>query len=266
MHGIGNDFVLLDGRQQMPRLDRDWLRHLADRRRGIGCDQVLVVTADESILGYRIFNADGGEVEQCGNGVRCVARWLHDQGAIGGRASLNSMAGPMDVEILQDGLVRVDMGPPQLDPAQVPFRAEQRSDRYKVVVDGWHIDMAILSMGNPHAVVQVESLEEAPVAEIGAALQQHDGFPNAVNVGFARFDGPDQLSLRVYERGVGETQACGTGACAAAVAGMLWGLSESPTKVRLAGGDLLIEWSGEGSHVMMTGPAEYAFAGTIENH
>ncbi|MDJ0653383.1 MAG: diaminopimelate epimerase [Xanthomonadales bacterium] len=265
MHGIGNDFVILDGRERMPSLEPAWLQHLADRRRGVGCDQVLVVTGGEPDYGYRIFNADGQEVEQCGNGVRCVAQWLHDQGAIGNRATLNSMAGPVGVEVLEAGMVRVDMGSPQFDPVSVPFRADQRSERYKVVVDGWHIDMAILSMGNPHAVVLVDSLEDAPVAEIGSALQQHPSFPQAVNVGFARIDSPDQIALRVYERGVGETQACGTGACAAAVAGMLWGLAEPRVTVRLTGGDLVIEWSGEGTHVMMTGPAEYAFAGSIEH-
>jgi diaminopimelate epimerase len=267
MQGAGNDFVVLDGLQDELRLNGLELERLADRRRGVGCDQVLVVTkpqqrgADHS---YRIFNADGSEAEQCGNGVRCIARWLAKRGLIGSRAKLGSKGGVVGVELLDDGDVRADMGVPRFEPRDVPFTAEQRQTSYALSVFGRNHEIGVVSMGNPHAVLRVPSLASAPVAELGPEIEKHLRFPQRANVGFMQRLGSDRIKLRVHERGAGETLACGTGACAAAVWGRLACELGPRVVVELPGGELVVEWNGEGTPAYMTGPAVTVFEGEIE--
>jgi diaminopimelate epimerase len=267
MHGAGNDFVVIDGVRNAIALDEAAIRHLADRRRGVGCDQVLLMlpaTEAEADFRYRIFNADGGEVEQCGNGVRCVARLLADLGHTDAlRLRLQSLGGIVDVELLADGRVAVNMGAPRLEPAGIPFRAEQRATRYPLDVADRVIEIGALSMGNPHAVLETDNVAEAPVATLGPAIENHPRFPRRANVGFLEITSPGDVSLRVHERGVGETLACGTGACAAVVWGRLAGRLEETVTVHLPGGDLVISWKGDGAPVWMTGPAVTVFEGRI---
>ena len=268
MQGAGNDFVVLDGLADEPRLTTLELGLLADRRRGVGCDQVLVVTQARQSgadFSYRIFNADGSEAEQCGNGVRCIARWLARRGHLGGaRARLGSKGGVVGVELLDDGEVRADMGVPRFEPAAVPFVAEQRQVSYALSVYGRNHEIGVVSMGNPHAVLRVASLASAPVAELGPEIERHARFPQRTNVGFMQRVGSDRIKLRVHERGVGETLACGTGACAAAVWGRLACELGPRVVVELPGGELVVEWNGEGAPAFMTGPAVCVFEGEIE--
>ncbi len=268
MHGLGNDFVVLDGRSEDLSLDGPQLMRLANRRTGIGCDQILVLeqAPDPDAARYRIFNPDGGEVEQCGNGVRCVARWLHDRGEIGETASLLSAAGRMQVTLHESGEVTVGMGAPDTDPARVPVISDEPGPEHQLTVAETSGTFVVLSMGNPHAVLEVPDVDAAPVLELGEALQQHPAFPRQVNVGFVQVLDRSRVRLRVFERGAGETRACGSGACAAAVAMILQDRVSSPVRIDLPGGALRIEWSGPGAQVMMTGPAEYAFSGTIDLH
>lgn len=268
MQGLGNDFVVLDGREDTLSLDPAQLRRLADRRIGVGCDQVLVLERAPApdAARYRIFNPDGGEVEQCGNGVRCVARWLYDRGEIDEQSSLLSAAGRMQVTILGSGRVKVGMGVPATDPARVPVISDEPGPEHDLAVAGTPHRFVVLSMGNPHAVLEVPDVDSAPVLELGEALQQHPAFPRQVNAGFVQVLDSSRVRLRVFERGAGETQACGSGACAAAAAMILRERVTSPVEVELPGGALGIEWSGPGAQVMMTGPAEYAFSGTIDLH
>lgn len=271
MQGLGNDFVVLDATRQAIALDPATIRHLADRRFGIGCDQVLIVEAPrlpDTLFHYRIFNADGSEVEQCGNGARCFARFVRDQGLTDrDEIPVGTAAGPIRLYLQADGQVRVDMGPPVFMPQRIPFLADQAAVTYDLDVAGEHLVIGALSMGNPHAVILVEDTETAPVARLGALVEVHPRFTQRTNVGFMQVVAPDHLRLRVFERGVGETLACGTGACAAMVHARQRGLIDARARVSLPGGDLLIEWNGTAKteqSVWMTGPAVQVFRGEIE--
>ena len=268
MHGLGNDFVVIDAIRQHVELPPGAIRHIADRRRGIGCDQVLLVERPQSPdadFRYRIFNADGGEVEQCGNGARCFARFVRDEGlTTKDRIPVETLAGLIELEVLADGQVRVDMGEPVFEPQRIPFQAEARAPSYTLEVNGESLDIGAVSMGNPHAVLQVEDVDAAPVARLGPAIEHHPRFPQRANVGFMQILDRDHIRLRVFERGVGETEACGTGACAAVAVGRLQGLLDGEVQVSLPGGDLVISWAGEGAPLYMTGPAERVFEGSIE--
>ena len=268
MHGLGNDFVVIDAVRQVVELDTAAIRQLADRHRGIGCDQVLLVERPRlpgTAFHYRIFNADGSEVEQCGNGARCFARFVRDQGLCDQtEIPVGTAAGAIRLFIEPDGQVRVDMGVPILDPARIPFLADAQAPTYDLAVDGETLTIGAVSMGNPHAVLLVEDADGAPVARLGPRIESHPRFPRRVNVGFMQVLAPDQVRLRVYERGTGETLACGTGACAAVVSGRTRGLLGPRVRVSLPGGDLVIEWSVNGRAVQMTGPAQRVFEGEIE--
>ena len=268
MHGLGNDFVVFDAINQQVRLQPDQLRRIADRRFGIGCDQILLVESAQSSQAefrYRIFNADGGEVEQCGNGARCFARFVYQNGLTESRRiPVETAAGMIELQLEDDGQVTVDMGIPGLEPETLPFVAESRAQTYTIDVNDETLRIAAVSMGNPHAVLQVDDVERAPVAALGPLLESHPRFPRRVNVGFMQVVAKDAIKLRVYERGAGETLACGTGACAAVVAGQIQGLLDQQVRVSLPGGDLVIRWQGEDNHLYMTGPASHVFDGQIE--
>lgn len=265
MQGLGNDFVVIDGVRAQPGLTPDTIRWLADRRYGIGCDQILVVEATDRAdadFRYRIYNADGGEVEHCGNGVRCLARFVERLGLAGpGELRFETSHGLTRVATRDDDLVTVDMGSPILEPARVPFRAAEQTATHEVTVGEERLTISAVSMGNPHAVLQVADTETAAVREIGPAIETHPDFPNGANVGFMAIIDDSRIRLRVHERGAGETLACGTGACAAVVAGRLRGLLASDVTVELPGGELMIHWQGGDAPVQMTGPAVAVFDG-----
>jgi diaminopimelate epimerase len=268
MHGLGNDFVLINALDQPVSLNADQVRRLADRHFGIGCDQLLLIEPPqngEADVRYRIYNADGGEVEHCGNGVRCVAHYLRDEGIINrDDVVVETMKGLAHVFIERSGLVRVDMGAPGLDPAAIPMRASARSNFYEIEVAGGRVTIGAASMGNPHAVLDVDNIEYAPVQTLGPLIEHHPDFPEGVNVGFMQIVDPGRMRLRVYERGAGETLACGTGACAAVVVGRLRGRLDEEVDVELTGGHLTIAWAGEGQPVWMTGPASRVFEGQFK--
>jgi diaminopimelate epimerase len=268
MHGLGNDFVVFDGVSQAVALSPEQCRHIADRHFGVGCDQILLVekpARDDVDFRYRIFNADGGEVEQCGNGARCFVRFVHDHGLTAKTTiRVETASGVIEPRLLDNGLVTVDMGAPRFAPAEIPFVAEAEALTYPLKVGQHVIEIAALSMGNPHAVLRVNDLDSAPVDILGAAIESHQRFPQRVNAGFMQVLTPHDIRLRVYERGAGETLACGTGACAAAVAGIRQGWLQSPVSVHTKGGDLVIAWAGKGQSVYMTGPAVTVFEGEIE--
>jgi diaminopimelate epimerase len=267
MHGLGNDFVVIDALTQNVRVTGSMVRRLADRVLGIGCDQVLVVEppSEKDIdFDYRIFNQDGTEVEQCGNGARCLARFVKDRKLTGKRLiRVKTVNRVMDLQLNDDNLVRVNMGVPLLEPSDIPFEASQKSVLYDIDIAGHGYSIAAVSMGNPHAILQVDNVQVAPVTALGAQLECHERFPNGVNTGFMQVVDRQQINLRVFERGVGETQACGSGACAAAVAAMRQELVDSQVTIHLTGGDLTIEWQGEGESLIMTGPAVTVFHGRI---
>jgi diaminopimelate epimerase len=267
MHGLGNDFVVFDATRQPLPLTPARIRALADRHFGIGCDQVLLVEAADQPgvdFRYRIFNADGGEVEQCGNGARCFARFVHDRGLTDQRAiRVTTNTGIITLRLEDDGQVTVDMGRPRLDPPAIPFLADTQADRYSLQVGDERLTVGVVSMGNPHVVLTVPDVATAPVARLGPLLEQHPRFPNRVNVGFMTVVSRDHLRLRVYERGVGETLACGTGACAAMVVGQLQHALADTVQVDLPGGSLCIHWPGGDATVRMTGPAVSVFEGWI---
>jgi diaminopimelate epimerase len=268
MHGLGNDFVVIDAINQDVNLSPDQIRFLADRHFGVGCDQLLLVerpSSSEVDFKYRIFNADGGEVEQCGNGARCFARFIRDKGLTGkDDIPVETNTGIIRLQIQANGEVTVNMGIPRFEPVEIPFEAEQRANQYQLEVDGQYWLIGAVSMGNPHAVLHVTNVDSANVEELGPAIESHLRFPNRVNVGFMEVIDKAHIRLRVYERGVGETLACGTGACAAAVVGQQQGLLDDQVTVTLPGGNLHIHWAGEGQPVMMTGPASTVFEGQIE--
>jgi diaminopimelate epimerase len=269
MHGLGNDFMLLDRIQQDIPVPVERIPELADRRQGIGFDQLLIVepaTIAGSDFNYRIYNADGSEVEHCGNGARCVTRYLIDQGLSDKTSIALSMptGNIIYCEMGQDGQVTVDMGAPITAPQAIPFLAEAEALSYPLQLsDTLSIEIAALSMGNPHAVYQVDDVDTAPVAELGPLIERHDLFPERVNAGFMQIISPDHIRLRVYERGAGETLACGTGACAAVVAGILWSQLSETVTVELKDGKLSINWKGVGHPVLMTGPATTVYEGHL---
>jgi diaminopimelate epimerase len=265
MQGLGNDFVVLDGIRQHVDLTAPELSLLADRRFGVGCDQVLVVEkprGPEADFRYRIFNADGGEVEQCGNGARCFVRFVRDQGLTDKRIlRVETAGGVISPELLDNGEVRVDMGIPRFAPTDIPFLSDSDAIVQPLDVDDETVDVSVVSMGNPHAVQRVADVGQAPVAVQGPKLERHPRFPNRVNAGYMQVMDRATIRLRVWERGVGETLACGTGACAAVVAGIRRGLLEADVRVDTRGGTLTIRWEGPGAPVMMTGPAQSVFEG-----
>lgn len=268
MHGLGNDFVVFDAINQTVNLTTTQLRHIADRHFGIGCDQILLVekaSHPDADFRYRIFNADGGEVSQCGNGARCFVRFVHDQG-LSNKTTLRveTSSGFIEPGLLANGDVSVNMGAPHFAPADVPFVADKIALQYPLQVGEHSIHITALSMGNPHAVMRVNDLNAAPVGILGGAIAAHPRFPQGVNAGFMQIIGPHEIQLRVYERGAGETLSCGTGACAAAVAGVSNGWLQSPVTVHTRGGDLTIDWAGENQAVMMRGPATTVFEGELE--
>ena len=268
MHGLGNDFVVIDAVTQNVRVTASMARRLADRHLGIGCDQVLVVEppSDKTLdFDYKIFNSDGGEVEQCGNGARCLARFIRDRNLSGKNTiQVKTMNRIISLTINKDKLVSVDMGIPALEPSDVPIVESTKLTTYTININNEQFDISAISMGNPHAVLFVDNVESAPVSKIGQELQSHAQFPKQVNVGFAQVMNRQHLKLRVYERGAGETRACGTGACAAAVAAIQQDLADSPLRIALTGGDLQINWPGEGLPLIMTGPAVTSYHGRIK--
>lgn len=267
MHGLGNDFVVIDALRQTVQLSSTQISRLADRHWGIGFDQLLLVepyAGTEADFRYRIFNADASEVEHCGNGARCFARFVVEQG-LSDKTEIPVMtaSGRIVLTLQADNQVSVDMGVPKLEPADIPLVSEQRQTLYTVDIEGQSIQFAAVSMGNPHAVLLVEDVNNVPVARLGAALEQHTLFPRRANIGFMQVLDRDTIRLRVFERGVGETQACGTGACAAVVAGRLQDRLATSVNVALPGGQLHIVWQGEGAPVIMTGPTETVYSGIV---
>ncbi len=275
MHGLGNDFVVINAISQTVDLTPDQIRFIADRHRGVGCDQLLLVEPPESDdvdFSYRIFNADGGEVGQCGNGARCFARYVVNSGLTDkSELTVTTASGTIQLSLEADDQVTVDMGVPRFNPAELPFEAEGTeigAERFPLSVGDQLIEIGAVSMGNPHAVIDVTSLDvanvdDAPVAELGPLLESHSRFPERVNVGFLQVVARDHIRLRVFERGVGETLACGTGACAAVAVARTWGMVDDEVSVDLPGGRLLIRWQGGSSSMLMTGPAETVFEGSI---
>ena len=268
MHGAGNDFVVLDGVRQQIGLSPEQLRLLASRHFGVGCDQILLVEKSQladADFRYRIFNADGGEVEQCGNGARCFMRFVHDQKLTSKREIVvETQGGLITPRLEDDGRVMVNMGAPIFDPARVPFSGGISAASEPLEVAGETLQISVLSMGNPHAVQVVDDVERAPVESTGPHIVNHPRFPKRVNAGFMQVKDRHHIKLRVYERGSGETLSCGTGACAAAVAGIRRGLLDSPVNVATRGGTLTIAWDGDGAPVLMTGPAITVFSGEID--
>jgi diaminopimelate epimerase len=268
MHGLGNDFVVFDAVRQRVALTPAQLRRLADRHVGVGCDQILLVEparTPDTDFRYRIFNADGGEVEQCGNGARCFARFVRDQGLTGkDEIRVETLGGIIAPRLEADGEVTVNMGVPRLAPADVPFEAGARAVEYPLEVDGATVSISAVSMGNPHAVQVVADVARAPVTTQGPLIERHPRFPKRVNAGYLQVIDRTHGRVRVWERGAGETLACGTGACAAMVAGRLRGLFDAAVALQLTGGTLRIRWDGEGQPVWMTGPAVTVFEGEID--
>jgi diaminopimelate epimerase len=267
MHGAGNDFVVLDGTRQKIELTPEQLRLLADRHFGVGCDQILIVEKSENKeadFRYRIFNSDGGEVEQCGNGARCFMRFVHDQKLTTKREIIvETHSGLISPRLEQDGRVTVNMGAPVFDPQRIPFEGGSGTASDALEVQGKTLRVSAVSMGNPHAVQVVDDVEQAPVKELGPLIERHPRFPKRVNAGFMQIMDRQHVRLRVYERGAGETLSCGTGACAAVVAGIRRELLDSPVNVATRGGALTIAWDGDGNDVLMTGPAITVFSGEI---
>jgi diaminopimelate epimerase len=267
MHGLGNDFVVIDATSQPIELSMEQIRFLADRRFGVGCDQVLLVEPPRQSnvdFTYRIFNADGSEVEQCGNGARCFARYVLDHGLTRKTdIAVATRAGLITLHVEADGQITVDMGMPRFEPDEIPFQAPQRAEVYPLKLETTEVEVSVVSMGNPHAVLRVEQVDTAPVTSLGPQIEVNQRFPRRVNVGFMQVVDRQHIHLRVYERGAGETLACGTGACAAVVIGRQRGWLDDKVTVSLPGGNLKIQWSGEGHSVMMTGPAVSVFEGRV---
>ena len=276
MHGAGNDFVVIDAISQAVSMSAELARAIADRHRGVGCDQILLVDPPprgDFDFGYRIFNADGSEVEQCGNGARCFVRFVHEQGLSSKRAiRVATRSGVIEPRLTDDGQVTVDMGAPVFEPGRVPFDPRglaaqafgRTGEGWPLELDGASVPVAVVSMGNPHAVQLVADVDAAPVEREGPVIERHRRFPARVNAGFMQVVDRHRIRLRVYERGAGETLSCGTGACAAAVTGIRCGLLRSPVEVRTRGGKLTIEWPREHNAVLMTGPAVTVYTGRID--
>lgn len=270
MHGIGNDFVVLDGTAAPIALSPDTIRKIADRHFGVGCDQLLVVERPSGKFAnvdfrYRIFNADGGEVEQCGNGARCFVKFVHDHGLTDKKdIDVETARGVITLTLQADGQVVVNMGAPDFTPANIPFQADTAAARYPLAVGQTNVEVCAVSMGNPHAVQIVDNVDTAAVSTLGPLVESHPRFPQRVNAGFMEIQDAHHIRLRVYERGSGETLACGSGACAAVVSGIGLGLLKSPVEVEMRGGKLQVAWSGENTPVWMTGPAATVFEGEID--
>jgi diaminopimelate epimerase len=268
MHGLGNDFVVIDGISQHVELSAEQYRHIADRHFGIGCDQILLIgkpTRTDADFRYRIFNSDGGEVEQCGNGARCFVRYVRDHGLTDkSEIRVETQCGIIVPRVEANGDVTVNMGVPRFEPQEIPFLTDHRAPVYLLSLADKIVEINALSMGNPHAVQVVDDVDSAPVTLDGPQIEHHPSFPKRVNAGFMQVLDRGHIKLRVYERGAGETLACGSGACAAVVAGIQRGLLDASVRVTTHGGDLLIRWAGEGQPVMMTGPAVEVFEGMIE--
>jgi diaminopimelate epimerase len=268
MHGAGNDFVVIDLISQHYTLRLQDVRRLADRHFGVGCDQVLTVEAPQNPqvdFRYRIYNADGTEVEQCGNGARCFARFVREKKLTSKRIiSVETAAGIIELRVRPNHDVEVNMGPPEFEPANIPFTAAARAQSYPLIVGDKTLEIGAVSMGNPHAVLRVNSTKRSEIERLGPLIESHSDFPRQVNVGFMQIVSDTQIKLRVYERGVGETLACGTGACAAVVYGISRGWLSDSVTVALPGGKLSVSWAGMGQPVMMTGPTAVVFDGTIK--
>jgi diaminopimelate epimerase len=268
MHGVGNDFVVFDSPLPDSLLSPQRLRALADRRTGIGFDQALLLEAPrraQSAAYYRVFNADGDEVEQCGNGARCIAALLHRRGvARDGALTLDSPAGPIHARLAEGGVVSVGLGAPDFDPRSLPFEAPSEADSYALEVAGQRLEIGAVSLGNPHAVLIVTSVEDAPVETLGPGIERHPRFPKRVNAGFLEIVARDAVRLRVYERGAGETRSCGTGACAAVAVARRRGLLDARVRVTVRGGELQVNWAGVGEQIWLSGPVQISFQGHIE--
>ncbi|MEH3021485.1 MAG: diaminopimelate epimerase [Pseudomonas oryzihabitans] len=267
MHGLGNDFMVLDLISQHAHIQPKHVRQWGDRNTGIGFDQLLIVetpSKPDVDFRYRIFNADGSEVEQCGNGARCFARFVFDKRlTVKKQIRVETKSGIIELHLKGDGQVRVDMGAPRLQAAEIPFLAEAEALSHAVQVDGETVELSVVSMGNPHGVLRVADVDQAPVQTLGPKLECHPRFPQKANIGFLQIIDAQRARLRVWERGVGETRACGTGACAAAVAGIRQGWLKSPVSIELPGGLLTIEWEGVGQPVLMTGPTTRVYEGQV---
>ncbi|WP_158889740.1 MULTISPECIES: diaminopimelate epimerase [unclassified Pseudomonas] len=267
MHGLGNDFMVLDLISQHAHIQPKHVRLWGDRKTGVGFDQLLIVetpSTPDVDFRYRIFNADGSEVEQCGNGARCFARFVFDKRlTVKKQIRVETKGGIIELHLKGDGQVRVDMGAPRLQPAEIPFLAEAETLSHPVQVEGETVELTVVSMGNPHGVLRVADVDQAPVLTLGPQLECHPRFPQKANIGFLQIIDAQRARLRVWERGVGETRACGTGACAAAVAGIRQGWLKSPVSIELPGGLLNIEWDGVGQSVLMTGPATRVYEGQV---
>lgn len=266
MHGLGNDFVVIDAITQEVDMTPALARRLADRHFGIGCDQILVVeppSTPDVDFDYRIYNNDGSEVAQCGNGARCFAKFVYDRRLTGKSTLKVRTRSGIIVSTIDGSQVTVDMGAPSFEPGDIPFTVTHRALTYALPMEGRELEISALSMGNPHAILVVDAVDSAPVASLGPAIEHHPLFPQRVNVGFMAIEARDTVALRVHERGAGETLACGSGACAAVVAGVTRGLLDQRVAVQLPGGTLAVEWRGEGKSVMLTGPATTVFQGRI---
>jgi diaminopimelate epimerase len=268
MHGLGNDFMVVDLISQRVHLSPEQIRYLGNRNTGVGFDQLLLVETPQSPdvdFRYRIFNSNGTEVEHCGNGARCFAKFVHDQRLTGKRdISVQTSNGRIMLKMRDDHAVEVDMGEPVLQPDKVPFEATTQAPSYSLEQDGHNYTLGVVSMGNPHAVLVVDDVASAPVFELGSKLEQHPRFPNKANIGFMQIIDRNTIKLRVFERGVGETKACGTGACAAVVVGQQQGLLDTNVTTQLTGGNLAIQWQGPGHHLFMDGPATQVYEGQIK--
>jgi diaminopimelate epimerase len=268
MQGLGNDFIVLDHIRQPFAINVSQIRYLADRHYGVGCDQVLIIEpADRPDVDfrYRIFNADGSEVSQCGNGVRCVARFVVDKGLTDKtEIVVETGAGLMRLFLLPDNQVLVEMGIPRFSPDSIPMLAKKEKKSYQLAIGNSRVEFSAVSLGNPHAVVQVDDIKNAPVNSIGPAMEHNKFFPERVNVGFMQVLNRGEIDLRIWERGAGETLACGSGACAAAIAGQRLKLLDKEVVANLPGGVLFLSWDGPGSQVLMTGPAETVFDGELQ--
>ena len=269
MHGLGNDFVLFDATREPLRLSPERARLIADRHFGVGCDQILLAEpppSGEFDFRYRILNADGSESGQCGNGARCFLHFVRDAGLTDKKTIRVAVQnGELELRLLADGQVRVDMGVPDFAPAQVPIAAEARAPTYRLLLDEGHeVEFAAVSMGNPHAVLRVDDTQQAPVAKLGSLLESHSFFPERANIGFLQVLDRGHGRLRVFERGTGETLACGSGACAAVAAGRMQGWFDEQVELELPGGTLRLEWAGEGQPLYMTGPSQRVYEGEIE--
>lgn len=267
MHGLGNDFMVVNQVTQNIALTPDQIQQLSNRHTGIGFDQLLLVSpprSPDADFCYRIFNSDGTEVEQCGNGARCFARFVYEKGLTNKTIiPVETNTGKIELHLMDDNLVRVNMGKPIFEPKCIPLQAEQQQSLYKFNVDCDILELSCVSIGNPHGVLQIRNASAAPVDKLGPKLENHPRFPNKANIGFCQIIDRQHINLRVFERGVGETRACGTGACAAAVVSIAANLVDSHVEVNLPGGSLQIEWQGEGHPVFMTGPATTVYDGTI---